>query len=78
MAGGSAFRLSMVAAGVSVSRRAFAGLVAAAGGLAGKAVFGFLAVREFSRLAIRASGQAASIHSDRLILDELEIPALAR
>ena len=50
----SAFRLWIIAAGVSVGLRASLGLAAAAGGQAGEAVFRSLAARKLSHPVIRA------------------------
>ena len=72
----SAFRLTLGTAGVSVGRRPFSALVAAAGGLAGKAIFCSLAGRESIHLIIHALEQAASARPDKPIFDELEISAL--
>ena len=73
----SAFGLTLVTAGVLVVRRALLGLVAVAGGPAGKETFSCLAAPEFSHLTIRSLSRAAAFYLDKLIFDDQQIPALS-
>ena len=70
--------VSLIAAGALVGLEALPQLVAAAAGPAGKGGFGLPPAGELGLLIADAWGQAAQAHCDELVLDKLNVTALAR